>query len=205
MRIDVCIVREMFMHVHIMYAVCLYAMLIHLTESFICFHLFHDLFHPFHWSLWSLWSLSSLSWSRPSPMAVTAAVQGSRAILPSADERTCPQQATGRMCCHFKYLPGSVPFWGTSEATFTAFWKKNSNRIDSLSMQFSSRQFLSSLRLHILSIVDSQTMSPHTLAWPPPSRRTAISSYSHWVQKRCFCLEDVWMNVEWGMSSHLFF
>lgn len=83
--------------------------------------------------------------------------------------------------------------------------KKNSNRIDSLSMQFSSRQFLSSLRLHILSIVDSQTMSPHTLAWPPPSRRTAISSYSHWVQKRCFCLEDVWMNVEWGMSSHLFF
>ena len=134
-------------------------------------------------------------------------------LLSKVLEQSCHQRTKGP--AHNKQLeecvvisnnlPGSVPFWGTSEATFTAFWKKNSNRIDSLSMQFSSRQFLSSLRLHILSIVDSQTMSPHTLAWPPPSRRTAISSYSHWVQKRCFCLEDVWMNVEWGMSSHLFF
>lgn len=134
-------------------------------------------------------------------------------LLSKVLEQSCHQRTKGP--AHNKQLEECVVISNICQAQFRFeehqkppslhFEKKNSNRIDSLSMQFSSRQFLSSLRLHILSIVDSQTMSPHTLAWPPPSRRTAISSYSHWVQKRCFCLEDVWMNVEWGMSSHLFF
>ncbi len=98
-----------------------------------------------------------------------------------------PQQATGRKCCRFKDLPGSVPLWGTWQATFTAFGDKQ---------QFNSYQLLAAP--NIIIIVDCQTMSPHTLGWPPQvgprSAHIAIGS-----RKGAF----VWKMCGWMLTKQV--
>lgn len=126
-------------------------------------------------------------------------------LLSKVLEQSCHQRTKGP--AHNKQLEECVVISNICQAQFRFeehqkppslhFEKKNSNRIDSLSMQFSSRQFLSSLRLHILSIVDSQTMSPHTLAWPPHPGGPRSAHIAIGSRKGAF----VWKMCGWMLSE----